>query len=213
MKKFTFLVSLSFAASLLIGSASSLNAKDLDVDSEISVSSASSNIEVDELLAKADDLVGETVTVEGVCTHLCSHGATKLFLMGSDDSKVIRVQAGEFGSFDAECKNSMVTVSGVLKEQRVSEDDIKSMEAKANESKSSESSCCSSESSDKKESKASAKKEKKEESSSSCCSSSSSDSAESKFAKLRAQIKEREEKEGKAYLSYFFIEAKKYEIQ
>lgn len=52
-------------------------------------------MEVDALLASADSLIGKTITVQGVCTHLCKHGAKKAFLMGSDDTKVIRAEASE----------------------------------------------------------------------------------------------------------------------
>ena len=49
---------------------------------------------IDDVMAKAADLVDQTVTIEGVCTHTCSHGAKKMFLVGSDDSKTLRVEAG-----------------------------------------------------------------------------------------------------------------------
>ena len=32
-----------------------------------------SAMQVDDVLAHADTLVGKTVTLEGVCTHICSH--------------------------------------------------------------------------------------------------------------------------------------------
>ena len=55
--------------------------------------SASSALEIDSLLANAENLAGQEVTIEGVCTHTCKHGAKKIFLMGSDDTQVIRVEA------------------------------------------------------------------------------------------------------------------------
>ena len=48
--------------------------------------SASSALEIDSLLANAESLAGQEVTIEGVCTHTCKHGAKKIFLMGSDDT-------------------------------------------------------------------------------------------------------------------------------
>ena len=62
--------------------------------------SASSALEIDSLLANAESLAGQEVTIEGVCTHTCKHGAKKIFLMGSDDTQVIRVEAGTLGAFD-----------------------------------------------------------------------------------------------------------------
>ena len=83
--------------------------------------SASSALEIDSLLANAENLAGQEVTIEGVCTHTCKHGAKKIFLMGSDDTQVIRVEAGTLGAFDPKCVNSIVRVTGTLKEQRIGE--------------------------------------------------------------------------------------------
>ena len=74
-------------------------------------------LEIDELLASADSLAGKTVTIEGVCTHTCRHGARKIFLMGSDDTQTVRVESGELGSFDPQCVNRIVRVTGTLGER------------------------------------------------------------------------------------------------
>ena len=78
-------------------------------------------LSIDEVMAKAADLVDQTVTIEGVCTHTCSHGAKKMFLVGSDDSKTLRIEAGELGAFDTKVVNNNVTVKGILKEERIDE--------------------------------------------------------------------------------------------
>ena len=44
-------------------------------------SAATVALSVDDILAEGDSLVGKTVTVEGVCTHICKHGGKKLFMM------------------------------------------------------------------------------------------------------------------------------------
>lgn len=85
---------------------------------------------IDNLLVHADSLANKEVTIEGICTHTCKHGATKIFLMGSDDTKTIRVEAGPLGSFDTKCINAIVTVTGTLKEQRVDEAYLQNWEAK-----------------------------------------------------------------------------------
>ena len=41
--------------------------------------------------------------------------------MGSDDTHVIRGEAGTLGAFDPKCVNSIVRVTGTLKEQRIDE--------------------------------------------------------------------------------------------
>ena len=91
--------------------------------------SASSALEIDSLLANAESLAGQEVTIEGVCTHTCKHGAKKIFLMGSDDTHVIRVEAGTLGAFDPKCVNSIVRVTGTLKEQRIDEAYLQTGEA------------------------------------------------------------------------------------
>ena len=55
-------------------------------------SAATVALSVDDILAKGDSLVGKTVTVEGVCTHICKHGGKKLFMMGTDDTKMLRAE-------------------------------------------------------------------------------------------------------------------------
>ena len=51
-------------------------------------------------------------------------------LMGSDDTKTIRVEAGPLGSFDTRCVNAIVTVAGTLKEQRVDEAYLQNWESR-----------------------------------------------------------------------------------
>ena len=46
-------------------------------------------VTVDELMTNAEQEVDNIVLVEGVCSHICSHGGKKLFLMGDDDSNKI----------------------------------------------------------------------------------------------------------------------------
>ena len=50
-------------------------------------------------------------------------------LMGSDDTQVIRVEAGTLGTFDPKCVNYIVRVTGTLKEQRIDEAYIQNWEA------------------------------------------------------------------------------------
>ena len=77
---------------------------------------------VDEILANAEQKIENTVLVEGVCTHICSHGGQKLFLMGEDDSNIIRVETNDvLGAFKAECVNSIIQIKGTLKEERIDE--------------------------------------------------------------------------------------------
>ena len=153
-------------------------------------------MEIDSLLANAETLADQAVTIEGVCTHACKHGATKIFLMGSDDTQMIRVEAGKLGSFDTKCVNSFVRVNGTLKEQRVDEAYLQHWEAQlkaANAEKHGESEGgCSSE-----------KKARGE----------TANTPEKRIADFRAQIAKRQAESGKPYLSFYYLEATDYEIQ
>lgn len=154
-------------------------------------------MEVDALLASADSLIGKTVTVQGVCTHLCKHGAKKAFLMGSDDIKVIRAEASEeMGAFAQECVNSIVTVTGQLVEDRIDEAYLQNWEEqlKAQAAK---------EHGDGKAGCANEKKARDE----------TADTPEGRIADFRKKIAEREAQEGKAYLSFYHINATSYQIE
>ena len=54
--------------------------------SSSSDSGSDKTVSVDRLMADAASMVGDTVTVEGVCSHLCKHGGRKAFLVGYDRS-------------------------------------------------------------------------------------------------------------------------------
>ena len=103
------------AAALVMVSCGGNNSKKANDNAEEAVAV----MEIDALLAEAEALVDQQIEIEGVCTHACSHGATKIFMMGSDDTKTIRIEACELGSFDQKCVNSIVKVNGILREERV----------------------------------------------------------------------------------------------
>ena len=69
---------------------------------------------IDEVYAQADSLVGDTIFFQGICSHLCKHGGRKAFLMGSDESRILRVEGATMGNFAPECINNIVLVRGIL---------------------------------------------------------------------------------------------------
>ena len=156
---------------------------------------ASEVLEIDDLLLGADSLVGRTVTIEGICTHTCKHGARKIFLMGSDDTQTIRVESGKLGKFDPQCVGSIVRVKGILREQRVDEDYLRSWEeqvrTQAGEQHGTTAAGCDSE-----------KKARGE----------TAATVEGRIADFRRKIAERNAAEGKPYLSFYFVEAQSYEF-
>ena len=70
---------------------------------------------VDEVYAQGENLVGDTILVEGNCLHLCKHGGKKAFLRSSEEGEFIRANAVEFESFAGECINNEVRVRGILR--------------------------------------------------------------------------------------------------
>ena len=152
---------------------------------------------IDEVMAKAGELVDQTVTIEGVCTHTCSHGAKKMFLVGSDDSKTLRIEAGELGAFDTKVVNNIVTVKGVIKEERIDEAYLQDWETRLkNETE---------------------EKHGNEEGEGGCdteknARGETADTPEGRIADFRAKIAAEKEATGKEYLSFYHVVAESYEI-
>lgn len=182
------------AAALVMVACGGNNTKKADNANVEAAEAVVNTMEVDALLAEAEALVGQQIEIEGVCTHICSHGGTKIFLMGSDDSKTIRVNAAEVGSFDQKCVNSIVKVKGTLREERIDEAYLQSWEAKV------------------------ATKTKDHHDSEGGCDSEKASRGETastsveRIADFRAKIAARNEAEGKEYLSFYFVDAQSYEI-
>ena len=155
-------------------------------------------LSIDDVMAKAAELVDQKVVIEGVCTHTCSHGAKKMFLVGSDDSKTLRVEAGELGAFDTKVVNNMVTVNGILKEERIDEaylvdweNRLKSQTEEKHGNGEGEGGC---------DTEKNARGE-------------TANSAEGRIADFRAKIAAEKEATGKEYLSFYHVVADSYEIK
>ena len=156
---------------------------------------AATAMDIDALLSSAEELAGKEVEIEGICTHICSHGGRKIFLMGSDDTKTIRIEAGELGAFDQKCVNSIVKVKGILNEERIDEAYLKQWEAlnaaKATEEHGDGEGGCSTEK---------------------AARGATGNTVEERIAGFRARIAERKAAEGKEYLSFYFVLATAYEV-
>lgn len=153
-------------------------------------------VDVDMLLSDSEELVGRQVAVDGICTHICTHGARKMFLMGSDDSKTIRIEAAELGSFDQKCMNSIVKVTGTLREERIDEAYLKRWEEQV-------ASNTAEEHGDEGEGGCSTEKAARGE---------TGNTVEQRIADFRTKIAARKAAEGKEYLSFYYVEAQHYEI-
>ena len=155
-------------------------------------------MDIDSLLASADALVDQPVVVEGICTHICSKGGGKLFMMGSDDTKTIRVEAGEkIGRFPQDVVNNIVTIDGILREQRIDEAYLarweEQVKAQTEEKHGENGAGCDSEQKARGEATGAV-------------------SAADRIAAFRQRIADRKAKDGKEYLSFYYIDGNAYTI-
>ncbi len=75
---------------------------------------------VDEIIANAPKLIGQTVTVKGKAQHVCTQSGRKIFLQTADAKKTLRFNAGkDITKFDPQAVGKQVTITGVVFEQKV----------------------------------------------------------------------------------------------
>lgn len=156
---------------------------------------------VDYVLAQADNLVGDTIIIEGVCSHLCSHGGKKAFVAGSADSIIIRCEAYPLMGmpFPQGVVRHPMQVKGILREQRIDENALVEMEKAYQEAQAQTA-------------------DKDEEKESGCATERLAQGQRStvtfadRMADYRAKIAARQEKEGKPYLSYYYLDAINYDV-
>lgn len=90
---------------------------------------------VDEVFETPDKYVGDTITLEGICSHLCSQGGKKAFLQGNADNVQIRCEAfplmGE--PFPKTTIHHPMRVTGIFREQRIDNNIVAEMEREFNE--------------------------------------------------------------------------------
>lgn len=119
-------IKLSFAILLSIAAVSCGNKSANQTDE-----AAMSTISVDGLMAHATDLVGDTIEVEAPCSHLCSQGGKKAFLVGSADTLLLRCEAYPLMGtpFPKDCIHKTLRVKGVVREQRIDSAAVAEMES------------------------------------------------------------------------------------
>lgn len=196
MKKTSFFAILAIAC-VAVFSACGNKDKTAEAVPEVTV------ISVDDVFADADSLTGDTITIEGICSHLCSHGAMKAFIKGSADTVMIRCEANPHmgQAFPLDMTNRKAQVKGILVEQRIDSAAVDTMEVQYAENlKKAET-----------EGRTSTHKNdcKTERSAQG-----QADIAtfEDRMADYRQKIADRAAKESKNYLSFYYLEAISYEI-
>lgn len=193
MKTRSLLVAFMAFSALTFSACSNNKKNDTQQASEATSSAA---LSIDEVLASVDSLAGKEVTIQGICTHTCKHGATKIFLMGSDDTKTIRVEACKLGSFDSKCVNSIVEVKGTLVEDRIDEAYLQNWEKQL-----------------------SAQTEKQHGDGEAGCDTEkkargeTGNTAQERIADFRAKIAQQKAQTGKDYLSFYHVDAASYDIK
>lgn len=193
MKTRSLLVAFMAFSALTFSACSNNKKNDTQQASEATSSAA---LSIDEVLASADSLAGKEVTIQGICTHTCKHGATKIFLMGSDDTKTIRVEACKLGSFDSKCVNSIVEVKGILVEDRIDEAYLQNWEKQLSTQTEKQHG----------DGEAGCDTEKKARGE-------TGNTAQERIADFRAKIAQQKAQTGKDYLSFYHVDAASYDIK
>lgn len=198
------------AICLLLASCSSNKQADSNADA------ASDNVmTVDSLLNGAEALTDQLVTIEGVCTHTCRHGATKIFLMGSNSDNLVRCEAASLGAFSKDCVHSVVRVTGYVRETRIDEAYLQDWKTKYEQARMEQEAQAVAEAQFGGQTQS---EDNEKVTSSAGCETESRARRETgatiddKIAAYREQIAARKEAEGKEYLSFYHIETTQYEV-
>ncbi|MFC2113859.1 hypothetical protein ACFLRI_00765 [Bacteroidota bacterium] len=79
---------------------------------------------------EAANYVDQEISISGTVVHICKHGGKKMHLIGDNDEKKIVVFAGDdITEFPIELEGLMVKVTGVVKEEIITEETILEWEA------------------------------------------------------------------------------------
>lgn len=127
MKKTLFLLSV---ISLLIFSAcnnGNQNHGTTDGDSSIVETDEIPTLSIITFEKEAEKYVDKKIKVEGTVSHICKHGGKKMHLFEAPvDSITVKVISEE--SFDANLEGSDVIVTGIMKEEKITAEEISQME-------------------------------------------------------------------------------------
>lgn len=154
-------------------------------------SASAQPMKIDQVLADGEQYVGKDITVEGLCTHICSHGGRKMFLRGAKG--LLRVESSkETGAFKDDVVNEPVQVVGTLMETRIDETYLKNWEERIKNGNGAggHGGC---------ETESAARGDQ-------------GNTEQQKIDNFRKRIAERNAAEGKNYLSVFYVVAKSYKI-
>lgn len=201
MKKSFIISAMAFIGMMIVTACGNKAATEAEV--------TDNTVSVDSLLVTPEAYLGDTISIEGVVSHLCAHGGRKAFVLGSSDSVMIRCDATPEmgGAFPQDCIHHPIMVKGVLVESRLTEDDVKQLEAQhAEQVKMIAEQAGAEQAAAVEKAATGCETERKAQGQGEI------ETFEAQMADYRARIAARAEKEGKPYLSSYYIEAVSYEI-
>lgn len=163
------------------------NASDVKVNNYITVS-------IDSLMSAPETYIGDTIIVEGMCSHLCKHGGRKAFLSANDGESILRCEATSTmgGAFSPDCVGKTLIIKGVVCEDRIGENEIKEMEEQQAKTNGKADHSCSTD----------AKAQGQD----------SISEFDARMTDYRTRISKRLETDGKDYLSFYYFKAISYEV-
>lgn len=93
-------------------------------------STQTAKLEIAKFEEIAQDYIDKEVVIEGTVNHVCQHGGKRMFIFnGSDDKVTVKITTEDV--FETSLEGSDVVVKGIVKERRITADDIAKMEQEA----------------------------------------------------------------------------------
>ena len=133
MKNFIYITVLALG---LVSCGNSNKKQSTETNPQVEAVAVDKAVSVEDMLAKAETLVGKEVVLKGKISHTCKHSGRRCFVVGKDGKTSIRVEAkGNIGGFNRELIGSEIAIKGILRENRLSEDDINQMKKALEEEK------------------------------------------------------------------------------
>ena len=99
-------------------------------NSKTQTNTGEKSVDVAQLLDVIDQNVDQEITITGIVNHVCTHSGRRCFLIDSTGEYSIRVEAsGDIESFSQEIMGSQIKVKALVREDRLSAEEITEMEA------------------------------------------------------------------------------------
>lgn len=83
---------------------------------------------LEQLFNNAEESLNKMITVKGMVSHVCQHSGRKCFLENKDASLSFRIEAGKAKGFPRELSGTDITVTGIVKGQKITKEQIDAFE-------------------------------------------------------------------------------------